>query len=308
MTRITIALAFLLASLAGTVQAQSNSKTERPARPQPDRIIVYKTVGDIELTLHLFAPPDYKPESDHRPAIVFFFGGGWVKGSPSQFYGQCAHLAARGMVAMSADYRTKNAYQTTPQECVKDGKSAVRWIRSHADELGIDPDMLAAGGGSAGGQVAAATGTVAGFNEEGEDTSVSCIPNALVLFNPVIDNGPEGYGYDRVADYWQAFSPLNNVNEHTPPTIIMLGTEDPLIPVATVEKFKQLLAEFGTRCDLCLYEGRKHGFFNSGESYEQTLQAADRFLTSLGFLPPLPDSEESSTAVDQSDNASSAGE
>ena len=68
---------------------------------------------------------------------------------------------------------------------VKDGKSAVRWIRANAARLGIDPDRLAAGGGSAGGHVAAATATTQGIEEEGEDTSVSSRPCALVLFNPV---------------------------------------------------------------------------------------------------------------------------
>ncbi len=287
MSQLTIILAFLFVMLPCAAQAQTEPQ---PEKPQPDQILIYKTVGDIELTLHLFAPPDYKPDSDHRPAIVFFFGGGWKRGTPSHFYDQCAYLASRGMVAMSADYRTSSTYQTTPQECVKDAKSAMRWIRSHADELGIDPDMLAAGGGSAGGQVAAATGTVKAFNEAGEDTSVSCIPDALVLFNPVIDNGPDGYGYDRVADYWQQFSPLHNIDKHAPPTIILLGTRDSLIPVATAEKYKQLMTDAGVRCELRLYEGQKHGFFNSGEYYEKTLREADRFLTALGYLPPLPDS------------------
>jgi acetyl esterase/lipase len=163
----------------------------------------------------------------------------------------------------------------------------MRWVRKHAAKLGIDANKLAAGGGSAGGHVAAACGTVKGFNEEGEDTSVSCRPNALVLFNPVFDNGPEGYGYDRVKEYWQQFSPMHNIDKDTPPTVVFLGTKDKLIPVATAKKYKELMEKAGGRCDLQLYKDQPHGFFNKARYYE-TLLEADRFLTSLGYLKGEP--------------------
>jgi acetyl esterase/lipase len=256
------------------------------AKPTPDHIVEYKTVGDVKLTLHVFNPPDHTP-ADKRPAIVFFFGGGWNGGTPSQFYSQSEYLASRGMVAICADYRTAKKHGTSPQECVKDGKSAMRWVRGHAAELGIDPDRLAAGGGSAGGHVAATTGTVKGLNEDGEDTSVSCCPNALVLFNPVFDNGPGGYGHDRVVAYWQEFSPLHNIGRHTPPTVVFLGTKDDLIPVATAEDYKQRMEKAGVRCDLHLYEDQPHGFFNKAKYYETMLEA-DKFLASLGYLEGQP--------------------
>ena len=256
--------------------------------PEPDQVVPYKKVGDVALTLHVFNPPGHKA-TDKTPAIVFFFGGGWIKGEPSAFYRQSAYLASRGMVAISADYRTSSKYQTTPQECVKDGKSAMRWVRSHAAELGIDPDKLAAGGGSAGGQVAAATALDKGFNEDGEDTSVSCRPDALVLFNPVIDNGPNSYGHDRVKAYWKEFSPIDNIstNNLPPPTIFQVGTADNLIPVATAERYKKEMEAVGARCDLHLYDGQPHGFFN-GTRYYETLLEADKFLTSLGYLKGPP--------------------
>jgi dienelactone hydrolase len=155
------------------------------------------------------------------------------------------------MVAMSAEYRVKSRNNTSPRECLKDGKSAIRWIRQHALELGIDPNRLSAGGGSAGGQVAAATGTTQGFEEEGENLNISSSPNALVLFNPVFDNGPNGYGYDRVKAYWKEFSPLR---------------------------------------DLHLYQDQPHGFFNFKNEvyYIKTVLEMDRFLVSLGYLKGKP--------------------
>ena len=252
------------------------------AKIQPDEIITYKEINDTELKLHIFKPLNHKVSAP-KPAIVFFFGGGWVGGKPTQFYKQSKYLASRGMVAISAEYRIRNKHNTSPKEAVKDGKSAIRWLRTHAEKLGIEPSMIAAGGGSAGGQVAAAAATLKNFDEEGEDISVSSRPNALVLFNPVFDNGPQGYGYDRVKEYWEEFSPMHNLASDTPPTIVFLGSKDKLIPVATAEKYKQRMEENGTRCDLHIFQDQPHGFFNRAK-YDETLLEADNFLVSLGYL------------------------
>lgn len=221
---------------------------------------------------------------------MFFFGGGWVGGSASHFYPQSQYLADRGMVAICAEYRIRSKHKTTPFECVADGKSAMRWVRSHADELGIDPDRLAAGGGSAGGHVAAATATLPGLDDPADDLSVSCVPNALVLFNPVYDNGPDGYGYDRVKERWQEISPLHNIREGIPPAIVFLGTKDRLIPVETGKTFQKKMEDVGSRSELMLWEGAEHGFFNPGKgdgtAYHETVAAMDRFLTELGYLKP----------------------
>ena len=258
----------------------------------PDREVFYKKVGDTELKLHVFDPSGIEA-GDKRTAIVFFFGGGWNGGSPEQFYPHCAYLASRGMVAMSAEYRVKSRNGTTPAECVKDGKSAIRWVRSHASELGIDPDKIVAGGGSAGGHVAAAAAMTKGFNEDGEDASISTVPAALVLFNPVFDNGPGGYGFGKVREYWRDISPMHNISETTPPTVVFLGTEDHLIPAKTAEEFKRLMEAKGRRCDVHLYGGQKHGFFNfkNRKYFDATVEETDRFLVSLGLLvgaPTLP--------------------
>ncbi len=257
----------------------------------PDRELTYKTVGEVSLRLHVFEPENHG-SSDKRPCVVFFFGGGWVSGSPSQFYPHCRYLASRGMVGISAEYRVRSRHGTTPLECVKDGKSATRWVRSHAEELGIDPQRIAAGGGSAGGHVAAATGTAKGFDEPSEDTSVSARPDALILFNPVFDNSPDGYGYDRLKEHWRQISPMHNIDANTPPTIVLLGTEDKLISVSAARKYRALMMEAGRRCDLHLYDGQPHGFFNHRDGantyYYRTVIETDKFLASLGFLEGSP--------------------
>jgi acetyl esterase/lipase len=257
---------------------------------KPDKILIYKNIGGHKLRLHIFNPPNHEA-NDRRPAIIFFFGGGWRVGTPKQFFPHCSYLSSRGMVAISAEYRIKNKHGTTPFECVKDGKSAIRWVRIHSAELGIDSQRIAAGGASAGGQVAAATGTVKSFEESNENIKISSKPNALVLIYPVIDNGPGGYGYSRVRKRWKEFSPMHNINKNTPPTIVFLGTRDSYIPVPTAMKYKSLMENAGVRCDLHLYDGQPHGFCNhpsfkgsSTKYYDKVMIEMNRFLKSLGFL------------------------
>lgn len=276
--RILVSSAFVL-SIA---LAQNPASAEDPAKPQPDEIVPYKQIDDVELTLHFFRPNDHSAD-DQRAAIIFFFGGGWNGGSPSQFYSQSRRLASQGMISICADYRTKSKHGTDPRACVRDGKSAIRWVRTRAKELGIDPEKILAGGGSAGGHVAAATAAVDQFNEADEDTSVSCQSAALVLFNPVFDNSSKGYGYSRVKDYWKAFSPMHNLDADIPPTLVLLGTKDNLIPVETAESFQKKMTKLGVRCDLELYEDQPHGFFNKAK-YDETLARMEKFLTSLGYL------------------------
>src|SRR5207237_3124764 len=128
--------------------------------PPPTKKIVYKKVGDRELSLHVFEPAAQEPTAK-RPAIVFFHGGAWAIGDPNQFYYQCDYLAKRGMWAASAEYRlTAPGAGVRIADIVLDAKDAVRYVRSHAGDLGVDPDRIAAAGGSAGGHLAAAPAAV----------------------------------------------------------------------------------------------------------------------------------------------------
>jgi acetyl esterase/lipase len=252
---------------------------------QPDAVIPYKKIGAVTLNLNIFFPPEHQAE-DERPVIVFFFAGGWVGGNAKQFYRQSEYLASRGMVAISADYRIKSIHGTTPRECVMDAKTAIRFVRSQATKLGIDPNKIVAAGGSAGGHIAAATAMLEDYNSADEG-SVSCIPNALVLYNPVCDNGPSGFGHSRVKAYWEDFSVLHNIKAGAPPTIVFYGDQDKYIPVRSAEAFKDAMDAAGNRCDYTMYAGEAHGFFNNTK-YKESLRATDKFLESLGFLEGQP--------------------
>ncbi len=179
---------------------------------------------------------------------------------------------------------------------MQDAKAAMRWARQHADDWGIDPQRLAAGGGSAGGHLAAATAFLPGLNEAGAKLRDSCIPDALILYNPVMDNGPTGYGYDRIGERFREFSPLHNIGPAVPPpTVTFLGANDALIPVATLRIFAESIRREGGRCDVHIYENAPHGFFNQRDwgnlRFHEVVRATDRFLGSLGWLVGEPTME-----------------
>ncbi len=302
---ICLLLTLLLPILPSAVSAQNRRQADRqrgyPPTLEGARVEVYKTIGDVRLNVWIFTPKDHK-EIDSRPAIVFFFGGGWRGGSPKQFHQHCLYLAERGMVAMAADYRVSSRHGVKAKDCAADAKSAIRWVRKNAKRLGVDPKRIAAGGGSAGGHLAACCGVIDGLDEKGEDKSVSSRADALVLFNPALVLAPvEGNPFDPRRQKWigdrmgiepEKISPIHGVDKSDPPTIIFHGTADTTVPYKTAELFTQAMKKAGNRCELVSFDGAKHGFFNfgrgGGKPYVETVRAMDRFLGSLGYLKGPP--------------------
>jgi acetyl esterase len=281
-----LALLGTLLWLAPTAFSQESAGEKNFGTPA-----VYKKVADRELKLYVAKPADWK-SGDKRAALVFFHGGGWVGGGPAQFNEHSKYLVTRGLVCIQVQYRLLDGKSKEPPTvCVQDAKSAMRWVRSHASELGIDPQRIGAGGGSAGGHLAAFVGLVNGLDDPQDDQKISPKANAMVLYNPVFDNGPDqGWGTGRVGDRYQEFSPAHNITAGAPPAIVFLGTEDKLIPVKVVERFKANMEKAGGRCEANFYEGQGHGFFNSKNAryYYETLLATDKFLASLGWLQGPP--------------------
>lgn len=247
----------------------------------------YKSVDGITLRLHVFKPHGEQPEP--VPAIVFFFGGGWRQGSVNQFVPHAEHLANRGMTAIIADYRVFFRHASTVADAVSDAKSAIRWVRSHAGELGIDPQRIAAAGGSAGGHLAAATATIDGYDSPGEYPSVSSRPDALVLFNPAVNTGR--IGESRRAQFpgdAETLSPYHQVGENFVPALIMHGHDDTTVPYSDVVDFCDKVTRLAGSCKLVGYEQATHGFFNKGRDndrwFHPTVAEMDQFLTELGYL------------------------
>lgn len=296
-TTLTAVIPFL-ATAAVAVPQQARQRDTAAERLEGAREEVYQKIDDVELKMFIFTPKDHVA-TDRRAAAVFFFGGGWRSGSPSQFAEHCRYLASRGMVAMTADYRVSSRHGTKAIDCVEDGKSAVRWVRANADRLGIDPQRIAAGGGSAGGHVAACTGVVPGLESAEGDSTISSVPNALILFNPALvlaevdgkdpfDNERMASLRGRVGDDPKKISPLHHVSAGDPPTIIFHGTGDTTVAYWTAERFAEAMRDAENRCELVGLDGAGHGFFNhgrgDGSAYRETVRRMDEFLQSLGFL------------------------
>ncbi len=267
-----------------------------PAMPEA-RQEVYKSVEGTDLKLWIFEPEDHQA-TDRRPAIVFFFGGGWRSGNPNQFYEHSKYLASRGMVAIAADYRVQSRHGVKAIKCVEDAKAAMRWVRANALSLGVDPDRIAAGGGSAGGHLAAAAATLPGHDDPAGDQTISPVPNALALFNPATVlapaedyEGPSGLK-ERIGAPPRSFSPYHHVWYGAPPTILFHGKADATVPYQTAEMFCAEMRRKGSSCRLEGYEGKTHGFFNygrdGGEAYSDTVRKMDEFFVSLGWLKGQP--------------------
>ena len=271
----------LTALLAGRAFAQA---------PEPVGVAhVYKQVAGNNLELWALSPPAHTAK-DRCPAVLFFHGGGWVGGPVSQFNRQSEYLAKRGMVAVQVQYRlVKSATDDPITPSIQDAKSSMRWVRSHASELGIDPHRIAAAGASAGGHLAAFLGLVDGIDDPTDDMGVSAIPDAMILFNPAIDLGPDSITHHRGGADYKAVSPLYHVHAGAPPTLVISGGSDPVVPPSLILTFSDAMKKAGARCDTFIYPGQGHGVCNSGEAFYSSLKQMDLFLAALNWLQGPPD-------------------
>jgi acetyl esterase/lipase len=286
-TALAVALALPL-----TASAQDATKPEPKAQaqakiqgPPPTEKKIYKEIGDTKLEIWIWKPEGWKAD-DKRSAMVFYHGGGWRNGSPTAFSRQSAELAKLGMVAISVQYRLTSQAGVTMPDCVKDARSAFRWVRSHAGELGIDPAKIAAGGGSAGGHLAATLATLDDVNDAKDDLGVSAKPAALVLFNPAVKldfrRSTEVTGAQQ--EELLKVSPYHHLKAGHPPTVIFHGDADSTVPIDTAHAYAAKVKELGGSCVVDVFPGEAHSFFNREPSYSKTVEKMIVFLREQGLL------------------------
>lgn len=252
---------------------------------RPDAVLPYKRVGEVTLHAHVFRAASEVP----TPVVVFFFGGGWLDGSPSQFYPQAVQLRARGLTCVCAEYRVFKKHQTSGFECIKDARSVIRWVRAQARELNIRPDRVVASGGSAGGHLAVCAAMISEFDEATDDLDLSPTPNLLALFNPVLVVEESSLALERFRPEPAKASPQKHVRPGLPPTLIMTGTADTLTTIGAARAFTEAMVAAGNTCKLVPYEGQVHAFFNYGHGgdhacFKATMHDMEAFLSEHDYL------------------------
>lgn len=242
---------------------------------RPDTKLAFTSVNGTVLNLHVFRA---HAATTATPALLLFHGGGWRYGSPRQFYPQCRYFVERGYTCFSAEYRLGPTHAPDIAGAIQDAAAALDYLRDNSSTLGIDADRIAVGGGSSGGHLAAALG--AGLH--GADRAK---PAALVLYNPVLDLAPCSAAHYLAGDDWRAVSPQQHVTSDYPRTLVLSGGDDSEIPVAMVQDFCAAVTAADGSCELAIYAGQHHGFFNDFEGknpyFDKTNERALQFLQQL---------------------------
>jgi acetyl esterase len=256
---------------------------------------IFKSVDGVDLPVHI-----WEPDAAHEPpypksVAAFFFSSGWDNGQISQFAPHCVYFASRGMTTMCFDYRVSSRHPGAgPLQAMADARSAIRWIRMNAVELGVNPGKIVGVGGSGGGHAIASAAILEGFDDPSDVIDCSVSPNAVVLFNPVMDTWSRHAPYQ---DRWpdkasrKAADLYRGIKLGFPPMLIMHGTDDRVVPFSGSYAFARKSAKKKNICRLIEFDGKGHGFFNlnlSFEMYEATLMAMDSFFVELGFIEPDP--------------------
>ncbi len=264
-----------------------------PALAEPSERIpvehVYATHGGVELKAYVFEPD--ASVARPCPAVVVVHGGGWAMGEASWGFGSAKRYASIGLVGISVQYRLSDQRSITPLDAMEDIRAAIRWARSNAADLRVDPERIAGFGWSAGAHLLAASAIFPG------DGTVSAAPDALLLKSPAVALESDGWMKRILLGRAEArqISPADHVRSGLPPLIIVQGKTDTVTPTDGVQRFCEAMLAAGNRCDLHVFDGVGHLFTPSsepddgwpnpdGEVVEDADQKIDAFLESVGFL------------------------
>lgn len=268
------------------------SLTELAAEPNPNARIargkkfVYKISHGQPQDLEVYFPKGHDPAKAQVPGVILFHGGSWVGGDLVQFRYACDYFAKRGLVAATANY-----YMHTTDEqkamgpggkrkraCVSDAVSAIRWFKQHAEELGVDPQRIVVGGGSAGGHLAMLATLNRGLDDpsdpKGFDTSVL----GYLLFNPAFT--VKGRDRDEEVDVFAHLKP------GIAPSLFMFGEKDGW--KAASDELLPALHKHGAKASMLVADDEGHGFWRKPGWSDLCLFECDRFLVSLGLLQGDP--------------------
>lgn len=253
-----------------------------PAGATPAEPRVYATAGPggRDLVGYLHRRSD---ASERRPGIVFVHGGGWAGAGPGLHIRHAHQWAERGFVTFNVTYRLTG--EAPWPAAIDDVMAALRWFRTNADDLGLDPTRVAVAGGSAGGHLAAMAALL------GADDPSAAVEAAVLWYpavdlrelaarpdtRPMIDALLPGAPIDELV----AASPVGNVHAAAPAFLTMTGDADPVTTLADIDRFHACLTQHGVRNELDVFEGRDHGFDYHPADWSTCFQRMSAFLDDL---------------------------
>lgn len=299
--------------------AQENPNA--PPLKMPPDVVVTENVetgkgGDQILHADVYQPKN--PSGTALPAVIFIHGGGWSSGS---YKGGSTkpYLVEHGYVAVSIEYRLSKVAPWPAQ--LEDCKMAVRWLRANAAKYGVDPNRIAAWGGSAGGHLAACLGTMGDqtqFEGDGGYPGVSSQVQAVVDGSGPVDftTGSEGlkgstpttdspmlltlFGgsfAEKSAIYKQG-SPITYVKAGDPPFLVIHGDQDHSVPIAQAEKMVAALKAANVPVQYIVVHNADHGGKaapgfpppspTADEVNQQALAFLDHYLKNSAPASPAP--------------------
>ena len=225
------------------------------------------------LKIYQIKPQGWK-SSDKRAAVVWIHGGGWTSGEPQRLLPNARYFALRGAVGFSVQYQLVKPGGPSVTDAIGDVKTALLYIRSHAKQLGVNPKKVAVAGDSAGGHLAMMAGDAA-------DAIIDCngIPDMSGKWRNRLQPGEDP----------KKASPLFLIGPKTPPTLILHGWADTVVPVGESKKYYEALLTAKVRAKMITWPESKHAFIVTGYTatnveVERALYAIDDFLVELGFL------------------------
>ena len=267
-------------------QGATKSKGGLGDDPPAGKAYTYKESAGKPRQMEIYFPPNHDPSRTKVPGVILFHGGAWGHGTLAQFRVACAYFASRGLVCATAEYqmlKTADAKKLSAGEirkrvCITDAKSAIRWFKQHATELGIDPNRVITGGGSAGGHISTLATLNPGLNDPADPKDIDTSVVAYLWFNPAF-----ALDDDKDAE----IDVLRYVKPGLAPAIVFFGDQDPFQRGWGVVHAK-LRSLANTAIQLQIAHGQPHSFFTREPWRTVTLIAADRFLANLGLLAGEP--------------------
>jgi acetyl esterase len=263
--------------------SSSSAKVETPLTLSGAETFIYHDVKPEPMRLHVFKPKEWKA-SDHRPAFIHFFGGGFVRGVPTQSAGWAKQAAALGLIGVAVDYRVLTRHGTDGTACIADARAAVHWLQVHAAELGLDPKRIVVSGSSAGGHLALWTAITA--SPPGSDPKEAPLekPAALVLMWPAADFTYFSPKQDRFGGHAAECSATQHLEGKMPPTLLLHGNQDPTVPYQSSVVLHRALTEHGSLCEFITMPGCGHGA-TLPEWKEKLPGLVENFLRAQNLIP-----------------------